>query len=184
VACFVFHTGKKEKNNPTGKRKKQAAKAAPFLLILFTGDLHPCRWRASVVHSAEQYIVSLCPALMHSLHWNFAIASSAQCLKAKHQDKTKEHKANTPRASAFGNQNAFFLPAPTGSAARVRAVPEVSPDSFVRHIPRLVLTERATGIVDIKNMKHPRPATPLLQRVPPKQKQRTRRGLTRRHIRR
>jgi hypothetical protein len=110
VACFGFHTGKKEKNNLNHRKtKKEGREGRPLFVNSFTGDLHPCRWRASVVHSAEQYIVSLCPALMHSLHWNFAIASSAQCLKAKHQDKTKEHTAKTPRASAVGNQTAFFF---------------------------------------------------------------------------
>ena len=107
---FCFSHWKKGKKQPHRKTKKAGREGRPLFVNSFTGDLHPCRWRASVVHSAEQYIVSLCPALMHSLHWNFAIASSAQCLKANQQDKTKEHKANTPRASAFGNQTPFFYP--------------------------------------------------------------------------
>ena len=43
----------------TGKPKAPKTEKKGAAVLFFTGDLHPCRRRASVMHSAEQYSVSL-----------------------------------------------------------------------------------------------------------------------------
>ena len=141
----------------TGKPKapKTEKKGAAVLFYRRSASVQATRLRHALGRAIQRVVIA-CPCAFAAPElrdrWVGAVSENTQ--KQKRRKAQSTPRARSPRVGF----KAPSLPAPTGSAARGRAFPEVSPDSFVNHIPRLVLIERAIGMVDIKNMKHPRPA--------------------------